>query len=100
MTIYVFATIHPKEDCLDTIEPILREAVQAARQESGCLRYDLYRSVQGQPSYQFVEAYRDQAALMAHTQSTHYLTLKGKLATLLASPPIVSINNEVDAVQI
>lgn len=96
MTIFVFATIHPKAESMAVIEPILREAVQAARQEEGCLRYDLYASVQGEPSFQFVEAYRDQAALIAHTQSAHYLALRESLATLLASAPVISINTAVD----
>ncbi len=97
MSIYVFASVMPKADQIDAAETILREAVAASRQEAGCLRYDLFKSVQGEPCFQFFETYTDQAALAAHAQSAHFQTLKEKITPLLARPIAISITTAVDA---
>ena len=97
MSIFVFAAVTPKAEHLEAAEAILREAVAASRQEPGCLRYDLFKSVQGEPCFQFFEAYTDQAALAAHAQSAHFQTLKEKITPLLAQPLAISITSAVDA---
>jgi quinol monooxygenase YgiN len=96
MSIYVFASLTPKAEHLESAEAILREAVAASRQEAGCLRYDLFKSVQGETSFQFFEIYSDQAALVAHAQSAHFLTLKEKITPLLARPLSISVNAAID----
>lgn len=96
MSIYVFATACPKAEHLETAEQILREAVTQSRLEPGCLRYDLFKSLQDEVSFQFYEAYADQAALVAHAQSAHFLALKDKITPLLARPLTISITSAVD----
>jgi quinol monooxygenase YgiN len=96
MSIYVFASVTPKTEHLEAAEMILRQAVAASRQEPGCLRYDLFKSVQGETSFQFFETYVDQAALAAHAQSAHFQTLKEQITPLLAKPLAISITAAVD----
>lgn len=97
MSIHVFATVTPQAEHLAAAEQILREAVAQSRQEPGCLRYDLFKTVQGAPAFQFFETYVDQAALAAHAQSAHFQTLKDKITPLLAAPIAISITTAVDA---
>ncbi|MEN3110005.1 putative quinol monooxygenase [Uliginosibacterium paludis] len=97
MSIHVFASVTPKADQMDAAEAILREAVTASRQEPGCLRYDLFKSVQGEACFQFFETYADQAALAVHAQSAHFQTLKEKITPLLAQPIAICITTAVDA---
>jgi quinol monooxygenase YgiN len=96
MSIYVFASVTPKAEHLEAAEQILRAAVSESRKEAGCLRYDLFKTVQGETSFQFFEAYTDQAALIAHAQSAHFLTLKEQITPLLAQPLTISITSAVD----
>ncbi|WP_158239093.1 putative quinol monooxygenase [Uliginosibacterium sp. TH139] len=96
MSIYVFASVTPKAEHLEAAEIILRAAVSESRKEAGCLRYDLFKTVQGETSFQFLEAYTDQAALIAHAQSAHFLTLKEQITPLLAQPLTISITSAVD----
>lgn len=96
MSIFVFANVCPKPEHLEAAEQILREAVVQSRLESGCLRYDLFRTVQGETSFQFYEIYVDQAALVAHAQSAHFLSLKDQITPLLAQPLTISITSAVD----
>lgn len=96
MSVHVFASVTPKAEHVDAAEQILREAVAQSRREPGCLRYDLFKTVQGDTVFQFYETYADQAALMTHAQSAHFQTLKEKITSLLAQPIAISITTAVD----
>ncbi len=96
MSIHVFASVTPQAEHLAAAEAILRTAVTASRQEPGCLRYDLFKTVQGEAGFQFFETYVDQAALAAHAQSAHFQTLKEQITPLLARPLAISITTAVD----
>lgn len=96
MSISVFANVCPKPEHLEAAEQILRAIVAPSRQETGCLRYDLFRTVQGEVAFQFYEIYADQAALLAHAQSAHFLNLKEKITPLLARPLMISVTTAVD----
>ena len=96
MSIYVFACVTPKPEHFDAAEAILRQAVAQSRLEPGCLRYDLFKSVQGEPCFQFYEVYADQAALIAHAQSSHFQTLKEQITPLLAQPLSINITAALD----
>ena len=96
MSIFVFANICPKPEHLESAEQILRAVVAQSRQEPGCLRYDLFKTVQGETSFQFYEVYADQGALLAHAQSAHFLSLKEQITPLLAQPLTISVTSAVD----
>lgn len=96
MSIYVFASVTPQAEHLEAAEAILRAVVSESRKEPGCLRYDLFKTTQGEISFQFFEAYADQAALVAHAQSAHFQTLKEQITPLLAKPLAISITTAVD----
>lgn len=96
LSIFVFASATPKTEHIETVAQILREAVAQSRKEPGCLRYDLFKSVQGDVSFQLYEAYTDQAALVAHAQSSHFLTLKEKITPYLAQPISINVTTGVD----
>lgn len=96
MSIFVFANATPKTEHIDTVEQLLREAATLSRQEPGCLRYDLFKTVQGEVSFQLFEAYADQTALVAHAQSAHFLALKEKVTPCLAKPLSIQITTAID----
>ncbi|EKP95296.1 putative quinol monooxygenase [Thermaerobacter subterraneus] len=56
----------------DRVEAAVREMITLSRQEEGCLRYEVNRSVERENEFLLYEVYRDEAALEAHRQSPHF----------------------------
>lgn len=56
----------------DQVEAALREMIPLARQEDGCLLYEVNRSVERENEFLLYEVYRDEAALEAHRQTPHF----------------------------
>ena len=97
MNISVFASIVPKAEHVAEVEAELRRMVQSSRQESGNLRYDLYRIAEGPTSFHLFETYDGPEAMDAHRGSEHYQAYRAKVATWLVSPPDVKILTALDA---
>ncbi|MBS1210596.1 MAG: antibiotic biosynthesis monooxygenase [Proteobacteria bacterium] len=96
LSIFVFASVVPLAGHEALVEQALRDAAAQSRLEPGCERYDLFRAVQGEVSFQLFEAYADQAALSAHAQSAHFLALKEKIGQRLAKPLGIQVSTGVD----
>ncbi|RQS62569.1 antibiotic biosynthesis monooxygenase [Burkholderia sp. Bp8963] len=99
MPFYVFATVIPKSEHVQTVEAELRGMVAATRAEPGNQRYDLFHESDGSPGFHVFEAYDDQAAFDAHLASPHFVAFREKAAEWLAQPPVIKILTAVDAVE-
>jgi (4S)-4-hydroxy-5-phosphonooxypentane-2,3-dione isomerase len=54
------------------IERILHAMVSHTRAETGCLGYEVLRSVENPRRFVLFETYTNEAALRAHTESAHF----------------------------
>ncbi|HTE87289.1 MAG TPA: putative quinol monooxygenase [Dehalococcoidia bacterium] len=54
------------------LEAIEVDALGSARDEPGCLRFDVLQDTQDQNVYYFYEVYKDAAAVEAHRAAPHY----------------------------
>jgi len=83
--ITVVARWKPAEGALEQLMAILAELQPQSLAEPGCLAYEIYQSTEPSPAILLVERYRDQAAIDAHRQSSHYQSLVvGRALPLLA----------------
>lgn len=83
--ITVAARWQVREGRLGDVLAILAELAPASLAEAGCLGYEVYRGVDAPGSLLLLERYRDEAALEAHKQSSHYHALVvGRVLPLLA----------------
>lgn len=69
--IYVVATLTIKPDSLDQAIAAGKPCVQATRQETGCIRYDLNVDVMDPTKLVFVEKWESREALEAHFSTPH-----------------------------
>ena len=69
---------------------VTRELVAGSQAEEGCIEYDLYENKDAPNSFVFIEKWKDEAALEAHTKMEHYVNNIGKIGALLAKPAVVN----------
>jgi quinol monooxygenase YgiN len=72
MPVVLIVTWEVREGQEHAVEKILLLMAQLAREEPGCIRYDVYRSAVDKRRFVLVEVYTDQAGLDAHTASEHF----------------------------
>ncbi|MET0474323.1 MAG: putative quinol monooxygenase [Mycobacterium sp.] len=71
----------------DTVASALKEMADAvARDEPACLAYHAARSIEDPDTFVLYEEYVDEAALLAHRETPHFMTfVEGVIAPLLTS---------------
>lgn len=71
-------------------EELLRETLLAlvpqTRQETGCVNYDLHRSISKPGVFMFHENWADREALQKHSKMPYMLDSRAKMSDLLAEP--------------
>jgi autoinducer 2-degrading protein len=67
------------------LKAIEADALGSARDEPGCLRFDVLQDEKDENVYYFYEVYKDQAALEAHCQTPHYAIWR-EVADVLEGP--------------
>ncbi|MDO4531671.1 MAG: putative quinol monooxygenase, partial [Bacillota bacterium] len=73
---------------------IAKKLVEATRQESGCVYYDLVQ--EDERTFCFVEKYLDEAAVEAHKNSPHFQTYVPMMNDLREGAPEVTTCVTVD----
>jgi len=89
--IYTFSA-----DDADRAEAILRELRDAARQEPGCLRFDVARGNSDPTRFALYEVYADQAALDAHFATEHFQRLAVNGVRQLAKERVGHLCHPID----
>lgn len=69
----LIATITARPGQGEAVEAGLRQLVEASRQESGCLQYDLHRQREHAEQFVMIEQWQSEAALDEHRNAAHYL---------------------------
>ena len=71
------------------LERALSAMVEPTRKETGCIRYDLTRALDGSGEFAFIEEWETAEDLNAHGRSEHIREWGAKARELVASPPKV-----------
>ncbi len=85
--IFITAKFLIKAEDADQWPAIAAEFTEATRNEAGCLWFDWSRSVANPQEYVLVEAFRDQAAGVAHVTSAHFKKAQQTLPQYLVQTP-------------
>lgn len=89
-TVHVIAIFVAAAGKEEELESVLRKLPPPTRQEAGCIRYDLARSLKGdQTEFVFIEEWESEETLDAHGQMPYIVGLRERLPGLVASPPRV-----------
>jgi quinol monooxygenase YgiN len=68
----LIVNIHIKTDHIEAFRAATMENARNSRQEPGIARFDLLQQTDDPARFVLVEAYRDQAATVAHKETAHY----------------------------
>lgn len=82
------------EETITAIKALMKKVAT----EEGTLLYSLNRKSSDPNTLIFVERYKDKAALAAHGATPHFKEFSGKLATVLAGKPEITVLDELEAV--
>lgn len=66
------------------------DSICSARDEPGCLRFDVLRDNADDNHFYFYEVYRDEAAFQAHSQTAHYFRWRDASERVLQRPTEVT----------
>jgi autoinducer 2-degrading protein len=86
LALIVTAKVKPaeRERFLSVIED---DAICSVRDEPGCVRFEVLQDQSDQDTFYFLEVYRDQAAMDAHTKTPHFARWAEARDQVLAQPP-------------
>lgn len=85
MTLSVFATIHPKLECLDEAQTLILGIIADTRAEVGCLHFTLHENADGDRLH-LTEIWADQAAFDNHHAQPYTRAVFKRYEQLLAAP--------------
>lgn len=92
--VVAFVTVKPGQE--DAFATAARPCIDASRAETGVVRYDLWREVDGDRRFVFDELYRDDAAVQAHMASDHFKAFGAAARDLAAARPVITVTHAVD----
>lgn len=78
--------INIKPEQADAFLDMFRENHEGAIAEPGNLRFDVLRDPNEATRFYIYEAYRDEAAVLAHKQTPHYQACVEKLEAMMSQP--------------
>ncbi|MBM7705037.1 putative quinol monooxygenase [Metabacillus iocasae] len=74
--ITIMAVLQAKEGKEQELFDELQKVISPSRAEEGCIEYTLHQSMDDNGTFAFYETWKDEAALQAHIESTHYQTYR------------------------
>jgi len=77
------------------VKCLLLEFIRPARQENGCLYYDLYQNIDEPTTFFILDGWRDQACVERHTKHPNVARVLEKLVPLLSRPISITSNTRV-----
>lgn len=78
--------INIKADCIDEFLRVFKDNHLGAIQEPGNLRFDVLQDPAIPTRFFIYEAYADEAAVLAHKKTPHYLACVDALEALMSEP--------------
>lgn len=87
MTVHVIARLTARSDTVAGLRTLLLNLIEPTRREAGCLRYILLHSAADPTDFTFIEEWKDEAALAAHSATPHLQEMLAQAPLLLACKP-------------
>lgn len=78
--------INIKPDKVDEFLEVFRANHEGAVKEPGNLRFDVLQDSKVKTRFFIYEAYKDEAAVLAHKETPHYMACVEKLEALMSEP--------------
>lgn len=72
------------------------ELIRCSRQEAGCISYALYRELEHQNSFTFIEEWESPEAIALHNQSAHFRDFCEKVKSCQVGTANIAQYREVD----
>lgn len=94
-TRHIVCTVHAQTMYREQVKQLLLELVQPARDEEGCLYYDLDQDIKDPDFFYIVDGWVSDEAIAAHTTHPNVPRIVELLTPLLAEPLSVSISNRI-----
>jgi quinol monooxygenase YgiN len=89
--ITVLANIKSKSDKLEQTIEELNKLVIATKKESGCIAYELHKSISEPNEFMFYEIWKDMESLEKHRKSMHILEFAKSRSEFLEENPKVTL---------
>jgi (4S)-4-hydroxy-5-phosphonooxypentane-2,3-dione isomerase len=80
----VLVYVHVKPDCVEAFKEATLDNARNSVQEPGIARFDVIQQRDDPNRFVLVEAYRDEAATVAHKDTAHYATWRDTVADMMA----------------
>ena len=89
-------TVHVKPEYVSQFLDAARENAGHARNEPGCLRFDIIQDREDSNRFRLYEIYRDDAALAVHRETAHFKRYIETTTPWLASPTERRLGSLID----
>jgi (4S)-4-hydroxy-5-phosphonooxypentane-2,3-dione isomerase len=86
LVMHVTVRVKP-EHVAEYLDAARQNAERSEQDEPGCLRFDVLQDRDDPHCFYYYEVYRDEAALAAHRQTSHFTSYFEKVQPWLAAPP-------------
>jgi len=86
MELFIFARFHALEGHEAAAEAVLRDEVEAARADRGCLAHSVYRSIRDPRLFWIHSRWADAAAFDAHAELAHTQRFVQRIQALIDHP--------------
>jgi quinol monooxygenase YgiN len=83
--IVITAILKGKPGIENQLYEALQQVVQPSRNDSGCIKYQLHKSVDEEGVFVFYEVWRDEESLKKHIESDHYKVYRQQAEQLVES---------------
>ena len=93
--IHLTAAFHAKTDTITQLKQALEAMLEPTRNETDCLRYQLFQDKNDPSQFLFQEQFADQAAFDAHCNTAHFQSLLAEIDGLLVNEPTITFFNEI-----
>jgi quinol monooxygenase YgiN len=93
----LMVTMVVRQGCLEPFRAALSRNAWGSRAELGCLRFDMYRSLEEDRQFFLHEQYQDKHALASHRSSAHYQRWDAEVDALVEpGSRVVNASSKVD----
>jgi quinol monooxygenase YgiN len=83
---HIICTVRAKEPDREKVKELLLGLIAPAREEAGCLYYDLYQQADEPNTFYIVDGWESAEAVAAHTEHPNVPRIVEQLLPLLAFP--------------
>lgn len=84
--ICITAHFNVKTEKISEAQKLLYAMLEPTRNETGCLKYDLYQDLENPERFSFIEEWETAESLESHRKTEHYQLFRSQIPDVLANP--------------